>query len=39
MPRHNSTNLEAENTCADIGPETEISKIENYKTFKLTSCM
>jgi len=24
MPRHNSTTLEADNSCTDIGPETEM---------------
>jgi hypothetical protein len=42
MPRHKSTNPEAGISCANyLGPETEmqVKYIENYKTFKLTSCM
>jgi len=40
-PRHNSTKFEAEISCAYIGPETEmnIKYVENYKTFKLTTCI
>jgi hypothetical protein len=41
MTKDKSTNLEAEIFCAYIGPEkeTEVKYFENYKTFKLTSCM
>jgi hypothetical protein len=40
-PRHNSTKFETEISCPYIGPETEmkIIYIENYRTFKLNSCV